>query len=471
MTRRRVIVPKFPNQFNCVLIVEDYGLGITKDYNGDIKVFMESKKGKSNKVKGRGIGHKGIGMLQYTGIGKTVLIVSQDNLNVYRIPMIKNEDGITGYGNWTAIPIRGITVEYRRELGVTHTGTKVYFFDPSPGRETIDVKKLEERLRLRYGVAIARYSKMAINVNAKQLTPPEYLLGHERRERLLLTLEGGKEIRGAIWDDEEGIGSVMIHVNGEHVEDHQFSPRRCTGWFDDVDGALDVDSGRHNVLKQGKAWNECKEKIVSECMARFPTIKEETERSDKDYVKQINEVLLRAIAPILPLMPSVAGQQQKRKKVKTKGDVQGDDEPGHEFHTPTKKLTGTGGTHSITSRIGNVGPEDVIRYSDDEDKRQQQGSLNTKAAHCGRGKPLLALSTEQVPYSLLVNKDSPLFRYCFSRTWRASPTEKIRRLAPYLAANVWLVVTQPDLDTPQYRQMTQLLENTTVNILQRGGLL
>ena len=263
-----VIIPTAPKPNEAVLTVIDHGDGITRDYDGDLNRFLTARKAFSEKSKRVGtIGSKGIGMFQYTHIGKTVIITSMDKHPrtgnpelIYRIPIHEAKSGYTTFGKVVTKPA---TDEYQQLLKLHHVGTKVEFYDRDPEEEALDEKTLRKILRDQYTLLMAFNPNVTVLINQKALELPKWIKDHP--PELIARMSGARDpatmddynIMGAIWEDSSKSGQIRIYVDGNFVEEYAFEGRQCFGYINL--NILGVNSPRNAVLRD-KRWKELVQK-------------------------------------------------------------------------------------------------------------------------------------------------------------------------------------------------------------------
>jgi hypothetical protein len=470
----------YPNAHNRVLTVEDFGLGITKDYNGDINAFLNAKKATSNKVKGRGIGYKGVGMIQYPNIGKDIVIISQDDTNVYRIP-ITQESGISGFGNWDKWPIESLNEDYRKNnLHLTHRGSKVTFFNRPEKVGKIDQQTLINRTKKYFGLMIKRSPKVLININNIRLTPPDYLNkeGYPEIDLFKLDQTIDSKVTGALWPDKKGSGVILIHVDGAFVEEYRFDARRrCSGWIAIEDGVIDVTTSRDRVLKHGPVWREICDKMVSIWMHKFELAEEEDEsKAEKEDRKKKTDMLTKIFSKILPRFPGLKIEDSGL-KIEVTGNAkpeEGEDkvtgyriskEPNPDRIIIERKPPGPR-INRKPNQVGLIGTDTVKAENPENPDKKQEPSIRYVFTPLQPADPFLLYHTDEAPYTVEVNTMYPLYPKCFKKD--VAVKDCIFRLAPYIAP-IYAKALNPDIDKLTWFESVTLVQSTILDIMRNIG--
>ncbi len=391
-----------------ILIVEDGGLGVTRDYEGSLEKFLTALRAKSEKTRREGtIGNKGIGMFQYPHLGRKIIITSIDAHPtagtpelIYRIPMFLASNGKVAFGLTTTKPA---SPEHMEDLGLDHIGTKVAFFDPDPESEKPDDKKLMKRLREHYTVALANNLNAVIYVNDKKLDLPDWIKKHPPRKIQRMT--GGHDITGNIWEDPKGTGELRIYVNGQYVESKILEPRQCTGYINY--DFLNVVSSRTEVIKD-RVWNELKDRILQE-ICRFPRIQDV---GDKQIPKSVKDMVKQALLPMLKAMPKPLAPNAKPNKIDGIGDRHGVGVIGYATSEPPnpdreiipREHHTRDNTHQ--HEVGAEGTDSVRKKSDDPNPKQKDEKDLYWRDVKGEDKPLIRLFADRAPAELLCNIES-----------------------------------------------------------------
>lgn len=404
-----IIVPEKPKEDEPILVVIDHGGGITKDYGGNLERFLTAMKATSEKGKRAGtIGKMGIGMLQYTNIGKKVIITSMDRNPlsgeaemIYRIPMFI-KDGLTSFGLTHTKPAKQ---QYQEEFGLHHVGTKVAFFDREPNGEKLDEKGIRKLLRDQYTVLMAENPNVKTFINGRELELPKWMRDH--RPRFIKRMSGEHDIRGNIWKDENGSGDIRLYINGNFVEIYNFEPRQCSGYVNcDV---LNTVTGRTGLIKD-KMWQEFKAKMLQE-LAHFPKIAEDP--NDEKLSRTIPELIKMALLPLLPLVPTAHGSNPNQTKQPKEMDPNGTGETAY----PVGKDLDPNRTIIIRKphprdprhqrQMGANGTVMSLTTSEIMDEhRKQYPDLQSREARAGPDRPLFILYKDRSPAELLINKDN-----------------------------------------------------------------
>jgi hypothetical protein len=413
-----IIIPTAPKPNEPVLTVIDHGDGITRDYDGDLNRFITARKAFSEKTKRTGtIGNKGIGMFQYTHIGKTVIITSMDRNPrsgnpemIYRLPIHETESGYTAFGKVLTKPA---TEEYQEEFGLHHIGTKVEFYHRDSDQETIDEKILRKILRDQYTLLMAFNPNVTVLLNGKAIELPKWIKEHP--PEFIARMSGARDpatiddynIMGAIWEDKNGSGEIRIYKDGNYVETYTFESRQCTGYLNL--NILATNSTRKAILRD-KRWKELTEKIVRQ-VSKFPKLEDES--TDKGLTKNLTELAKRALMDILPKSPTAFGADQKKTKVEAIG-LKGTDTIGYRITTTApdpdrtiNKRKPHKRNNANQSRVNcDVNGVPIRKQSDDEDKRKEYQDLIELHRHAGESKPYVQLFYDRAPAELHFNLDN-----------------------------------------------------------------
>jgi hypothetical protein len=427
-----VLLPKTPKPDAPVLTVIDQGCGITKDYDGKIQGFIEARKATSEKRKRKGaIGNKGIGMMQYTLIGRKIIITSVDTHPttevpemIYRIPLYFSESGFNAFGKYEVKPASD---EYMQKFDLLHPGTRVTFYDRDPEEEVIDESKLRKVLRDQYTFILAQNPKVTTIINGRELELPKWIKEHPPKFIQRMSgcpdpeVQDDYNIVGAIWKDPDGTGEIRIYVDGNWVVTHVFEARQCRGYINL--NILGVTSSRKEI-QTGKTWNELKEKMLREVSIYKKVTSDE---EDSKITKSMSQMLKKGLMDLLPLVPTALGSEKNTTKIETTGNPKGTEIAGYKVSNPPdpnrviiprKK----GGKHDMTNqtRVGFEGSEKVKRQSDEEDERRKKyQDIETIYRH-GDGKVLLKLFTDRTPYQMLFDMNNAEYVMVQKSTKRVS---------------------------------------------------
>jgi Histidine kinase-, DNA gyrase B-, and HSP90-like ATPase len=395
------------------LTVTDHGDGITRDYDGNLDRFLNAVKATSEKRRREGtMGNKGVGMFQYTHLGRHIIMTSIDihpikgtPEMIYRIPLYLTEEDWTAYGLTTRKPA---TEEYMEEFGLDHLGTKVAFFDLGPGREPIEEKKLRKVLRDQYTVILAENPNCIVEINGTKVELPKWIREHP--PKLIQRLPGEFNIRGALWEDKDGAGEIRIYKDGQWVENHTFEARQCSGYFNiDNCEAFRVNAPRTQIMRDA-FWTDLSKRMLKE-VSRFPKLTSDKENTSVSRV--IPQMVKDALQDILKKAPTAFGGNPKATKILSTGDIHGVGVIGYRF-TPTepdpdreiKKRKKHMRNNANQQQIGPEGTDPVKKESDEIEKRNQYPAM--VEVYRGLGdKPMLQLLIDRSPAQLLINTDNP----------------------------------------------------------------
>ena len=405
-----------------ILTVIDHGDGITKDYNNDLQSFLDARKATSEKRRRKGtIGNKGIGMFQYTHIGKNVIITSMnrnpttgDPLLIYRIPLYLTDSGWTAFGKTVTMPA---TEQFMEDFGLHHVGTKVSFYNRDPECDAIDVKELRKVLRDQYTVIMADNPNVSVLINGKELELPKWIKDHP--PKFIQRMSGCRDpelqedynITGAIWADSTKAGEIDVYVDGNLVQTVVFDTRQCQGYVNL--NILKVISNRKAII-QDKVFNEFKEKMLRE-ISVFPRI---TSDADKELSKSIPQMIKEALVDLLPKMPTAAGPENNKTKEITTGDPNGKEVTGYPItenppdpnRVKEERKKGTEHDMRNQTKVGINGIHPVKRQSTEEDQRRKQYQDLKYIYRHADGKVLLKLfihkESPQEPAELIIDKNS-----------------------------------------------------------------
>lgn len=413
-----VTIPENPKRDEPVLEVTDKpGDGITKDYGGNLDKFLEAQKATSEKTNRLGtVGNKGIGMFQYTHIGRNVIITSIDKHPrtgepemIYRIPLYLTEDGWTAFGLTHRKPA---TEEYMKEFGLDHPGTRVAFFDRDPEADVIDAKELRKVLKNQYTILLAERPEVDVIINNDRLELPKWIRDHP--PRFIQRMSGATkpeeydryDIRGAVWADENGSGEIKLYVDGNLVQTFIFQARQCAGYLNL--NLLKVTSARNKII-QDKAWREFKEKVLR-LISQFPKVRNDKEdKSLPKSVHQMMNVMLGKLIPPVPCNPA----NKKSTKIDGTGDPEGFGTIGYRTTTEPPDPNREKETRIFRGRDKanqtQVSPEGKIavkKASDDPSNRNEAPDFEDVRTGRGDKKPLFELIMTTKPVQMITNTDN-----------------------------------------------------------------
>ena len=270
----------------------DEGLGICQDYDNNITEFIEALKADSRKPrkKHKG-GSKGIGMLQYTNIGKTVVFTSMYEGLISRFALTETNQSGKPLGAFTIPKTVAATDQNKQLYRIHENGTHVAFYDRDPGLPWIQTKKLITTTQKEYAMRLAENPDLQIIIDGKRVRAPDWIKNHP--PELLFTTSKGYEVRGAIWADTKGNGNIT-YFRGHRVLERLVDPRQCTGYLECWE--LKPDTPRVS-FELDDTWVEI-DSFLRQRLRQFPNIKD-----DPTHKKQLQNTTDMATAMLQDMIP------------------------------------------------------------------------------------------------------------------------------------------------------------------------
>ena len=441
-------------------IILDHGDGITKDYDGSLSEFINAKKAISKKVSRTGtVGSKGIGILQYPHIAPVAIITSIDKDRdtgemrmIYRIPIHLNSEGLLAFGKEDSEIAK--EEKNQKKFGLSEPGTRVVFLNRDPKQKPIEIKEVWKRLKDQYAPRQAQNPNLHIFINGKELPLPKWIQNNPRKH--ITRLNGGVDVEGRIWADDNGSGVFKIYKDGSFVEEHVFEQRKCSGWLDCP--VLDPDIGRKECVRNPR-WYELEQHIQKE-IAHFPKI------GNENANKRLDRRLLDTFKKMLPdLIPKATKPGMVNDPITEQmyGGESGPKEPGYIQHQkldPNRIIIHReGGTHNPDNHnaVYINGPRAIKKKSEKKDNhRNEHHNVKTIYYHGGPDKPMLKFYGDRNPGELWVNMDNQ--EYIILKT-------EIGHNSYYYLMSTWLTEIKANLLDDQ----RQVLSDNRVKMLRSTG--
>lgn len=390
--------------------------GIAGDYEKDIYKFIQAVKANSKKVnRPFKIGSKGIGMLQFTNIGKNVIFTSMYDGLIARFALFEkpSKDG-PALGAFTQPIIKAATEENKKLFGIYENGTQVSFYGRPSELPWVQVKTVITKLQKEFAMRLIDNLNLEVIVNGERLEAPQEYKDHP--PQLLGKTSNGSEIRGAIWGTEEGSGSITFHRGHEILENEPIAPTQCIGYVENW--GLEPNTNRTAFIQDG-VWNDTWN-IVRSIVLKHPHIK--SDPNSKRQQQDAQDMATLMLDDMIPKIPVEGGNTNAATKDQNTGDLHGTGTLG--YRTKKKpdpdreiKERRKGWKRKKRSEVGENGTDDVTRSTNNKDKRKEERRLTLQPANYGDREPKYRLWRDRTPALLtdnLDNKESPIIMELFN---------------------------------------------------------
>ncbi len=472
-----------PDYGRILLRVQDFGKGVTRDYDGNIFAFLRGKKSVSPKADYEDtIGRNGVGMVQYLKISKEQIVTTMDDKMIYRFKIVLDEQGGIGY---TLPEQEPISEESKHRFNIFTQGTIVEFLKSYANQLDIEPRKAVNEIKKKFGWRMMMNNGLQILVNEIRLEVPDYLENRKpiwlcRLAKAMIENSNGKlvernpDVYGFLYEDKQGVGNIKIHVKGYYIQEYNFAAKRCSGAIN-VD-YLGIDTSRKTITDEKMLADL--ERHMMQLMAKFPNIKTDNEKVNEKKQRKIGEMINKMLSKYnLPKRWMLNEVDKLRKKTEQLGDKKGNDVAGYGINESEKHLekfqkcelcdhmklrskkwrkickcechARIRSENKHIMRVGIDGTDLTRRESDsDEDKKNKR---NIALHFNDEMDPVEELLTAHPMQSFIeVNEKNKLFDYCFLEV--KSEIEIIRRITPFLATIVM------DAEHPTYIHEVQELK-------------
>lgn len=416
---------------NTGLVIMDNGLSICKDYNYNIIKFIRAAKGKSPKsAHPYSIGRKGVGMFQLLQVAKKIRVVTCDLKNngcIYTFNIFIAKRNGKEYPHFSKDPeIVAATSENMKRFGIQNNGTALYFEELNPDAKEITAKQIVDKIRLSFGLVMARKKNLRISVNDKYVSIPEQLVKHpEQHLQFIVDTKNGNqfELSGNIYPDEHGTGRLWIYAKGgQRTTEYPFAVpgRRCSGYVTSEEFKPTTDRKsiiENHEFKAAEAW-------IAEYVKRFEPVKMSDDRdmTDKKARTMAETNIAEALEFLLPKI-SAPGEETVRPPMElAKGNLNptADEEVVPGYRPKNKETQGKGKkrgpykkhTHRTIKRhiVGIRGKDGVMRPAEDYTPQQTKSASIWWAWDYLGDSPLLDAYFKQGKWIIQGNLDHLLYK-------------------------------------------------------------